>query len=55
MLQEINLTVIDTEKCKDIYSRIRNHYEISDSKICTLSKIGGGICIVSKMNDMELI
>ena len=47
-LQEINLTVIDNEKCKKDWSRISGHsYVVSDHNICTLTKIGVGICVVS--------
>ena len=43
-LQEINLTIIDQKRCKEMVKTA----EIMDSHICTLnSKIGEGACHVS--------
>ena len=47
-LKEINLTIIDHEKCKKI--PIADHFEVTDNHICTFTKIGEGMCLVSFIN-----
>ena len=46
-LQEIILTVIDTEECKKIWSRLSDYFIVTDNNVCTFTKIGEGMCGVS--------
>ena len=46
-LQEINLTVIDIGKCKEVCSRVFTHFKVTNNNICTFTKIGEGMCKVS--------
>ena len=49
-LHGVNLTVIDSEKCKK--ELMTYDYEVTDTQICTSTKFGAGTCIVSLTSDM---
>ena len=45
--------VIDNEKCKKEVER-QSQWKVTDSHICTFTKIGEGICKVSSTKNREL-
>ena len=53
-MQEINLTVIDNEKCKKEVSKVATKDTITDNHICTFTKFGEGICYVSYLNQLNM-